>query len=681
MMTRPTTVATPPRQVFLQIERWLLLATVGILPLAYARGILLEFVNMPKLTLLFVAVCIAGALRLAAAAVGASPNGLRLLLLPAGAMAIAFVLSWLVSDYRYWSLLGLYGRYAGLLPYLAVILFAVLAADAFARRPQSLIYALVIGGAGVGAYALIQMLFLGALVATNSPTAYVTSTLGHSNFAGGYLAIILPLSVGMWIQGGRLSRAGMGATILIASGLLFTVSQGGWVAGIGGIGLMTGLLGSRGHGWAARVGVGVAVLAAAASIGVIAVSMMIPHAYARLPGYLGTAVSRGFLWESALATAAERPLLGGGPNTFAIEGPLHRSVEGALLTNFLKGDEPHSVPLAMFANLGAVGLIAFVLLFLWALRKWRSNQPRSVLQTATMAALVAYAIQALVSIDEPPMRFTFWILLATIACFGAPDQAPLQDRTPSSLQVTSAWVAIAAGVVAAGVVIATLWGADYRANQATRSFTDGSVAEGRARFLQALSLRNDNEYKRRYAGALGTAALRGDGGDELIDEMHAVFSYLDSFPDAQALAYYGELLNLWSGERPAANREALVIYQQATTLDPYNPLLAVDVADALIQEDRPAEAEQQLEPFERLLTEEYPEYSPLYSDVWSALAIARVKLGRPDEAEATLTRVTETESCRYVIATELLKPRSEPERPRGLGLLCPEPLLELLPEN
>lgn len=663
------------------MERLLLLVTVALLPIAYARGLLLEFVNMPKLTMLFVVVCFATSLRVAAAALGTPSTGLRLLLLPASVMSLAFLVSWLASDHRSWSLLGLYGRYAGLLPYLAVILFAVLLADAFAGRPEPVLYSLVAGGAGVGLYALVQMLFLGALIATNSPTAYVTSTLGHSNFAGGYLATILPLSLGMWIQGGRVSRWGVASTVLITSGLLFTVSQGGWIAGIGGSALLAGLAAGDRHRWAPRLGALMGAGAAGVAVAAIAVPMAIPHAYAKLPAYLSTAVSRGFLWESAFAAAAAKPLLGHGPNAYAIEGPLHRSVESALFTNFVKGDEPHSIPLAMLANLGLVGLTSFAFLFVWALMKWRSDRPSSVLRTATLAAIGAYGIQALVSIDEPALRFAFWVLLASTACFAV--KAPSQSTRRSSLRFAAplAWIAIGIGVFGAGLATVGLPLADYKANRGTQLFTTGAVVQGRTQFLQALALRDDNEYRRRYGGALGIAALEGHGGQALVDEMKEQFSYLDSFPDAQALAFYGELLNLWSSERAEANEEALQVYERATELDPYNPLLAVDVSDALLQEGRPAEAEEHLERFERLLTEQYPEYAPLYSDVWSSLAMARATLGRDDEARAALARVSETGSCRYLIATELLKPRDEQERSPALAFQCTETLLQLLPQE
>lgn len=130
-------------ELFLRVEHWLLLFTAAVLPVVYTPGLLDDPYDMPKVTLLLAVVCLALSLRVAAGLLGAPWSGLRILLLPAAALSLAFVASWLASDYRSWSLLGLYLRYGGLIPYLGVIVFGLLAADAFAGRSERLLYGLL----------------------------------------------------------------------------------------------------------------------------------------------------------------------------------------------------------------------------------------------------------------------------------------------------------------------------------------------------------------------------------------------------------------------------------------------------------------------------------------------------------------------------------------------------------
>lgn len=669
-------------ELFLRIESGILLATVAVLPLAYLPGLLVDFVNMPKLNLLFVVVIVASALRLGSFLLAVGTRFQTALVPPALGMAGAFVASWLASDYRGWSLLGLYSRYSGLLPYLAIIAFAALVADAFAGRARTLVRALVVAGAGVGLFGLIQMLFLGAQVATSSETAYITSTLGHSNFAGGFLAVMLPLSLSLWAEDGTSSRWAMLATVLIGSSWLFTVSQGAWAAGIAGVAIFVALRARDAARWVRLAAYSTAAAAAIASVGIVLVTIVIPHAFARLPAVFGTAASRGFLWRIAGSLGIERPLVGWGPNVFAIEGTLHRNLEDALLLNFVTGDDPHSVALAMFANLGVLGVAAFTFLFLWAVMRWRELKPSGALEAGVMAALAAYVVQSLVSIDVITLRFALWVLLATVACWTAGTTARPQRR-PSTARFALAVTILVVALAGAAVTVRALAGADLRVAQATYALDRRETGDSFAHFRAGLRLRNDNEYRRRYAEALARTGLArgGEGGAPLIQEMNRVLAYLREFPEPQGSAFWGERLLGWSVHDRRALDQADDVLMRARRLDPHNPLVAVLVADVALTRGLPADAEQELAGFEEILTEDFPEYAALYGDVWSTLAMARAKLGRIDDARATLARVTDEHSCRYHVASQLVKPVHRQRRTPTIGLICPQILTELIPDR
>lgn len=665
--------------MLLQVERWLLLLTVAVLPVVYTPGLLTDPYNMPKLTLLISVVCLTLSLRISAGLLGVPWSGLRILLLPAALLSLAFVASWLGSDYRSWSLLGLYLRYAGLIPYLAVIMFGLLAADAFAGRGERLLYALLTGAVVVAGFGIFQMVFMGSRLATQSGTTYIISTLGHSNFLGGYLAIMLPLALGLWVRGGRAARVGMAATILIATCLVFTVSQGAWLAGIAGAAAFIGLASGGPATWKRRFGMAAAIAAGAASVGAVVMSLLVPHPIVNLPSAFRTAASRGLLWEGAVSTGMLRPLLGWGPNVHAIEGPLRQVLENGLVLNFVKGEDPHSVPIAMFANIGVLGLAAWAFVFVWAWRVWRRTARPSRMQLAAAAAIIAYLVQSLASVDEPTLRFVLWVLVAAVTASAntePSDGKHTRQRAPAAALLAVLGLASAFGAV---LVLSV---ADYRVKQGIVAFGEQRVSDGRASFAAAFSLRADNEYRRRYAAALTEAALeRPSQGAPLIEEMKDTMTYLEDFPDAQSLTDYSRFLNGWSLVKPEANVEALAVARRAQQLDPHNPLLAVQIADILLQLDQPQEALSELAPFEELLTRDFPEYSGAYSEFWGALAMVHAELGNFEAVRSALARGTTTGTCRPLLALELLKPRADQVADPALGLVCPPTLTQLLPTD
>lgn len=671
------------------LQRWILLGTVALLPLTFIPSVLLDIYNLPKVTFVMVSVALAGALRAASTLLGQRSRNLRLVALPAATMAGAFILAWAFAEYPIWSLLGSYTRYGGLLPYLAVILFTVLLADAFAGSPRPVVVAAVLGGAGVGMGAVIQMLFFGFEIGRVSQTAYVTSTIGHSNFLGGYLAIVLAMSVALWLGEGRLARFGMISTIPVFCGLLFTVSQGAWLAAIAALMVVAGRHLRRRGRWAGKAAILVGGLIGVAGAVAVGVTMLIPHALARLPSYLHTAASRGLLWDHAVALGLERPLLGWGPNAFAVEGPLHRSVEDALLQGFTQGDDPHSVPLALFANIGLIGVAAFLFTLVWAFKRAAAHEGDPVVATAVVGGLVAYTAQALVSIDEITMRFNFWVLVAASACLAATPDTAIKATPPTAIRTSArrmapamAGAAILLGGALAYTAIASLVIADAHVARGLRLSEVGAGEGARAEFQKALELRDDNAYRRAYGHVLGQMAYaKGPSGKPLIDEMDNVFSYLDGFPDPQTIALWGQLTYQWSLVEPEASYEALELYTRALQLDPYNPNAAREKADILMGLGRAEEAEDLLEPYEHLLIAEFPEFSPLYGEFWAGLAIARARQGKTAEARETFERAGTRGGCRFVIASILLEPVGQRPDREILDLLCPRTLFRLLPAN
>lgn len=659
----------------MQVQRVLLGATVVSLPIAYFPGAFADPINIPKLSLLLGALALAVSIRLALTVLGTPFLVPRSFLIPALVFCASLIASWITSPYTSWAAFGVYTRFNGAIPYLAVIGFALLLADAFQGRPAILVRALVGSGAAVAAFGLIQMFFLGATVGAESETGWITSTLGHSNFAGGYLALTLPLAVGLWLDS-RTSRWGLALTAAIGAALLFTFSQGAWIAAGAGALWLAGEMGHERRDWTrwlAPIGLAAGLCL---TVGTVLVTMVIDHPYAKLPGFLATATSRGFLWETALATAAERPLLGWGPNAFAIQGPLHRTVEHGLLLGLTKAEDPHSLPLAIWSNLGLVGLAALVLVGAAVVRSSKDSLPVKALK----ASLVVYVVQSLVSVDVVSLRFGIWVVLAALAT-SIPSHADTRaPSSPSGARKIAAVLLCLTGLVAAVGAASFLAVPDVRALDGEEAFDRNEVEQGRRHFSSALEVRAELEYRRRLAMLLGHAAVDlGEGGQPLVDEMSALFAKIEHIPDVQVLALHGSLLNEWSVYEPEANARAIVILQRAQALDPNDPVLTTILADALVQEGRPAEAERELLRVERLLTIEYPEFRGRHPDLWASLAIAQAQQGKEVQARETLASAPGRtgSSCRQLVAEELLTQPSQRD-PRKVGLACPPSLARLV---
>ena len=657
-------------------QRFLLMGAVGLLPAAYGPGVFADPVNIPKLSLLLGALALAASLRVALTILGVPFSAPRRFVVPALLFAAAVVTAWAASPYPSFGAFGIYTRYNGAIPYLAIIAFSLLLADAFRGRPIALTNALVASGVVVALFGLTQMFFHGATIGAESETGWITSTLGHSNFVGGYLALTLPAAVGLWVAREH-APWGLLATATIGAALLFTFSQGAWVAAGSAALWFTGRVARTQRAWMRWLSPIGMTLGVALTAGTVLVTMLLPHPGAQLPGFLATATSRGFLWRTALATGSDSPLLGWGPGAFAIQGPLHRTVEDALLNGLTRAEDPHSLPLAVWSNLGILGAVALTLVFLTAL--WPAGN--GDLQTQALKTVVlAYLVQSLVSVDVVVLRFGIWVALATLAVAQMPPSIspPQGVAVPSRARRVSAGLTCLAGSIAAVAVTAYLALPDISVQRGERALEAGRIAAGRELFGTALEVRSEPEYRRRLALLLANRALEeGKSGAPLIGEVNRLLEEVQDVPDVQALALHGSILNDWSVYESSANSLAIALLQRASVLDPHDPTLAVILADALVQEGRPEEAEKVLLPIERLLSIEYPEFRSKHPDLWATLAIAQARQGKEEQASETLRSAPKAPtSCRTLIAAEMLKP-TQPDTQR-IRLACPASLARLI---
>ena len=121
--------------------------------------------------------------------------------------------------------------------------------------------------------------------------------------------------------------------------------------------------------------------------------------------------SRVAIWREALRLFAERPVFGGGPDTFGLRSGLDftRYVEETGATLATHADNAHCEPLGYLVNLGVLGFAAYAALVFTALRRWlRGACP------ALGAGLVCYLIQSLFGLGLCLTAPIAWIYMGLI---------------------------------------------------------------------------------------------------------------------------------------------------------------------------------------------------------------------------------------------------------------------------
>lgn len=616
---------------------------IGI-PILFLRFTLDPF-NVPKLSLLAAGVSLVLGIKIIEITQGARWREGWNLVVPGLLLATPLVLSWLFSPYRSWSLFGIHPRFQGLVPYLLVIVFGFLLADAFKGRASEIAYALCWAGAVVGAYTVIQVIGMDPFDWTllGAPTEAVATT-GNPNFTGGFLGITMPLAMSFVLHDPGRRRIVLRLLVVIALGWVLARSQGGWAAGVAGSAIVLGQWLRDRFRMAALLGLGLAAAVAVAVVGYVVFAMVNPDS--RLTA--SAAIVRGRWWQAAVGMGFDHPIVGRGPNSFTIEGVSHRPVEDAVVFGFDFPNDPHSVPLAMFANLGVLGFLGFVGLLAWLLWRYYVTDGPAPIQVAFFAAAIAYFVQSLVSIDEPILRVGLWTALAGFVASGLKeeDAAPRPSGRPSARKTSKPksrkraatepmrrpWAVAAAGLAAlAGVISSGIFlTADALARQGTGHFALGDYAEGRQTYEDVLSLRNSADYQARLAFLLRRAALDDDDVDsELAEAASAAFSFTEEVPYVFSIVTHARFLEEVSIDQRTSDPRVVDLYRRAIEIDPLNPIIRIETARALLRRAEPTAALETLYDMRDAIGRGRAEY-------WGLLALSAAEAGEAEIAGEAL---------------------------------------------
>ena len=609
----------------------------GIVVLVGVAGVPLIFLrftrdpfNVPKLALLMAVVGVGAALLVIEMLQGYQPAGLRTIARPAIIFLTPLLLATVLSPYRGWALFGEYERFQGLIPYALAVGLGVLVATTFAGRAGDVAYWFALAGAIAGGYATAQYFGVDIFEWANQfgGEASVTSTLGNPNFSGGFLAMTLPVAAALWMED-RTDYLAMLFSALILGGLILSFSQGGWAAALGAGTVYLGFELRDRIPLARWLGVVAAALIAVVAAGAVIYGIVSP---ASAP-IAETVQLRSGWWEGAWDAGLDHPVLGHGPNSFAVDWWGHRPPEDASVQGFDTTNDPHSVYLSLFVGAGVLGVAGLLFVVGWAIAQgWNRSDRWSA---AFLAAVAAYAIQAVAGVDEIAMRVGLWTCLGGLVAAGlSPTRPPKKDKKGGArvTAVRSPVAVIASGLVALAAVVygIVFIAADGAVHTASDAFASRDAQGLEDSFSSALSLRDDYDYRQLYgfyAGVLATAdsAL----SEKLLAESLDAFSYLEGFPDVPGLRDRGRVLVDNSASQPSLIEDAADSYAQAMAIDRYNIALIPEGATVLFDA-------RHFDDLVRLLPPVMEVLGPKAPALWPILGLAYEETGDIERAGAAL---------------------------------------------
>ena len=614
------------------VELGVLWATTFLFPLLVLPGVTYDEFKVPKMALLLAGVGIAAGARIARAGAQQVEPLNKHMLAVAAVVVLPLAVSWAFSEFKEWSLVGQYYRYQGLLPYMLFAAYGVLVATSFKGRTREIAWAVTLSASLTGLYSVIQAFHLDPLFIVGAAEGLQPSfsTIGNSNFSGGWHALALPVSLGLLFhERGRQREIAVVTSVLIACGVLFSFSQGAWLAALGSVIAFAGFVGSRRFTRASVFGLVGAALIGVVAAGAVAAVMVSESA----ASFLGVTIQdRAWGWEAAIESWGDSPLVGRGPNTFALFAHEYSPFNERFHLGYR--DDPHSVPLFFLASSGIIGAIGYLGAVAWILAASSRSalENRDPLVIGMAAGVIAYAIQALVSIDDPTLRLGFWgIGGAALAAAVVPTRTRAARVSNSS--AFKAGAAAIAGILVIGMAGVGSWRfleADRSARTGADAALDNNPSAAVDAFERARTLRDDRLYAQLAGKNIGELATRrGAAGKELFEQMQRHFGSVVGPPSPFALFTEGRLTDAWAEKvDPSMKERAIQLLRQAHEADPGELDHALYLASIL---GDVGEHEQAID-----VLESYLEYDIQSVRFWNTWALVNARAGHDSVAWETI---------------------------------------------
>lgn len=444
-----------------------ILATLFALPLVTFHGIV-DAYELPKYTLLAAAALFVAFLWLSRVAISGKVTFSRH---PANFFILGLFLIWLISTITSvrpaTSLWGYPLRHEGLLTtsFYLMIWFFVSNLDLDEKRLYSLLLSLVSSSTLVALIGILKYsgFSLGTtLYGWTADPRQVSSTLGNPNFLGAYLVITALITLGVALAfrkkpvfpgwSGPLVLFCFTSFVLQVVCLYFTFSRGAW------LGLLAGLLllafSKREE--IIRIKDWPQVLVSSTLLAVTILALIYLGNYIhiqkfrtsytaidRLAGAVdlrsGTTAERLAFWSIALSMIRNNPVIGVGPDAYALAFPRYRPDDFDRLLPKRKNmvpDRPHNDFLQVASALGVFGLLFYLSILITAFsavfKRLQKEQrlESGFLLTGLLAGLFGYIAQNVFNFHTVATGFVFWFAIGLLTNL-------TQDQRPARLELKS----------------------------------------------------------------------------------------------------------------------------------------------------------------------------------------------------------------------------------------------------
>ena len=339
--------------------------------------------------------------------------------LAVGAVVAANVIAAATAHDRFPALFGDYERYLGLFFVLdmAVTYVAGVVALRSARDWRWPVGGLMAALAVSVGYAALQRFGLDPVGWSYNVDTRPASTFGNPGPFGEFLVTAIgaaaPIAV---LARGRLRAGALVAVAIAAPGVVLAGARSSLI-GLAAAGVVLGLavvLLRRPAPWKSALG-------ALAGLGIAALILLTPPGERVLATLRGEGTrDRAILYRSLVASAAQRPLTGWGPDNVGAAYVANRQpASDASIPDFSE-NSAHSWVLQALVTTGAAGFIALLaMLVAQAVALFRLAPTWPVLATAVAGATAAYWASALTTVGSPVTGWIPWGLVTATAALGA----------------------------------------------------------------------------------------------------------------------------------------------------------------------------------------------------------------------------------------------------------------------
>ena len=390
-----------------------------------------------------------------------------------GALGGVMLAAALASESVWRSLLGAPNRLEGLLAWAGF--GAAFAAGMSLRRANrdaaaaSLVDAAVAAVVVVGAAGLLEIAGVSVDAELITFEGRLRSTLGSPALLSGFLVLAAPLAALAWTRPGPWRWAGAAAAALAVVNLAAAQTRAAWIAVVA-VCAAAALIAARGR---LRMMIAVAAVAAAA-VAVLS---------DRWRDFGRALRGRAAIWEVAVSTVADRPLLGNGPEMFAVSYGERVSDDTVREFGDVSLDRAHSGVLDFAASYGAVaGLLYVAGLAGVAMLAYRAVRSGDGFRAAAGIGVACYALMQQAFFPHTSTDMVWWLMVGYLAA---------DSRVPA-LRLPRAGGALMLSVLCVVAVNAVSVARNDRLYQ--RSVDSASVSEAYGLLAQAASHRPFDDF-------------------------------------------------------------------------------------------------------------------------------------------------------------------------------------------